>query len=35
MDFILPLIEDLGMVFVDIGADFLSHPDRFDELEKR
>ena len=35
MDFILPLIEDLGMVFVDIGADFLSHPDRFDELEKK
>lgn len=35
MDFILPLIEDLGMVFVDIGADFLSHPDRFDEMERK
>ena len=33
MDFILPLLEDLGMGFVEIGAAFLEHPDRFDVME--
>ena len=35
MDFILPLIEDLGIVFLEIGEDFLSHPERFDEMERK
>ncbi len=34
MDFIVPLLEDLGMNFVEIGAAFIDHLDRFDELEK-
>ena len=34
MDFIVPLLEDLGMGFVDIGAAFLDRPDLFDVMEK-
>lgn len=33
MDFIVPLLEDLGMAFVKIGADFIDHLDQFDEME--
>ncbi len=33
MDFIVPLLEDLGMAFVEIGADFIDHLDQFDEME--
>ena len=31
MDFIVPLLEDLGMAFVKIGADFIDHLDQFDQ----
>ena len=34
MDFIVPLLEDLGMGFVDIGAAFLDRPELFDVMEK-
>ena len=34
MDFIVPLLEELGMDFVKIGATFIEHLDHFDELEK-
>lgn len=34
MDFILPLLEELGTGFVGIGEKFLDHPDRFDEMER-
>lgn len=34
MDFIVPLLEDLGMDFVKIGASFLEHLDQFDKMEK-
>ena len=34
MDFIVPLLEDLGMGFVEIGASFLERPDLFDAMEK-
>ena len=34
MDFIVPLLEDLGMDFVKIGATFLDHLDQFDVMEK-
>ena len=33
MDFILPLLEDLGTSFIEIGAAFLEHPDQFDVME--
>lgn len=33
MDFIIPLLEDLGMGFVEIGGAFLEHPDQFDAME--
>ncbi|MBR0171361.1 MAG: hypothetical protein IJQ21_01065 [Lachnospiraceae bacterium] len=34
MDFILPLLENLGRCFVEIGGDFLDHPERMDEMER-
>lgn len=34
MDFILPLLEDLGMDFLKIGESFLEHLDQFDMMEK-
>lgn len=34
MDFIIPLLEDLGMDFVQIGKTFIEHLDQFDEMEK-
>ena len=34
MDFIITLLEDLGMDFVEIGSSFLDHLDQFDVLEK-
>lgn len=34
MDFILPLLEDLGMGFIEIGTAFLDRPDLFDVMEK-
>ena len=33
MDFIVPLLEDLGMAFVEIGATFIDHLDQFAEME--
>ncbi len=33
MDFIVPLLEDLGMAFVEIGATFIDHLDKFAEME--
>ena len=33
MDFIVPLLEDLGMAFVEIGATFIDHLDQFDKME--
>ena len=33
MDFIVPLLEDLGMAFVEIGATFIDHLDQFDRME--
>ena len=33
MDFIVPLLEDLGMAFVEIGATFIDYLDQFDKME--
>ena len=32
MDFIVPLLENLGMAFVEIGASFIDHLDQFDKM---
>ena len=34
MDFIVPLLEDLGMELAEAGQEFLDRPDRFEEMER-